>query len=191
MSYVTAQVRSVRLFVRKEAQTISQLEEEKLEEWIRQYSGLILTICYSMTKDYFDAEDLTQETFLSAYRGYDRFDGTNEKAWLSAIATNKCRDYLKSAARRIRPAEEEAFRSLSGRDHLPEESALAEDASQKLVKLCRELKEPYQEVAVSYFLQGQTAPEIAKRTGRNVNTVHTQLHRIRGMLQKGWKEMFG
>lgn len=172
-------------------QTISQQEEEKLEMWIQKYSGLILTVCYSMTKDYFEAEDLTQETFLSAYRSYDRFDGVNEKAWLSAIAVNKCKDYLKSAARRIRPAEESTFRGLTGRDSLPEEAALAQDAALRLKTLCLELKEPYKDVAAAYFLDGQTASEIAKKTGRNVNTVHTQLHRIRGILQKGWKEMFG
>ena len=58
-----------------------------------------------MTGDYFAAEDLTQETFLSAFRHMDSFTGTNEKAWLCRIASNKCIDYLKSAGRRQIPSE--------------------------------------------------------------------------------------
>ena len=54
-----------------------------------------------MVKNPFDAQDLTQETFLSAYKKLPEFDGTYEKAWISRIATNKCLDYLKNAAREI------------------------------------------------------------------------------------------
>ncbi len=65
--------------------------EEKLKELMDGYSKLVFSICYRLTNDYFTAEDLTQETFLSAYSSLDRFDGRNERAWLSRIATNKCR----------------------------------------------------------------------------------------------------
>lgn len=37
------------------------------------------SICYRMLGDYFDAQDMTQETFLTYYRVLDRFDGQNEK----------------------------------------------------------------------------------------------------------------
>ena len=47
-----------------------------------------------MTADYFAAEDLAQETFLSAYEHFRNFDGSNPKAWLCRIATNKCIDYI-------------------------------------------------------------------------------------------------
>lgn len=43
-----------------------------------------------MLGDYFDAQDMTQETFLTYYKVLDRFDGQNEKAFLTKIATNKC-----------------------------------------------------------------------------------------------------
>ena len=68
------------------------------------YQNLIFSICYQMTGDYFAAEDLTQDTFVSAYRNLEQFDGSYEKAWLCRIAANKCTDYLKSAKRRSEPA---------------------------------------------------------------------------------------
>lgn len=53
--------------------------EEKLKELMDGYSKLVFSICYRLTNDYFTAEDLTQETFLSAYSSLDRFDGRNER----------------------------------------------------------------------------------------------------------------
>ena len=57
-------------------------DEETLERLIHQYQNLIYSICYRLTGDYFDAEDLAQDTFLSAYKNLARFDGNNERAWL-------------------------------------------------------------------------------------------------------------
>ena len=42
----------------------------------------MFTLCYRMVGNYFEAQDLTQETFLSAWSALDRFDGQHEKAWL-------------------------------------------------------------------------------------------------------------
>lgn len=64
------------------------------------YQNLVFSICLKMTGDYFTAQDLAQETFISAYRHWEDFDGQSEKAWLCRIAGNKCIDYLKEAKRR-------------------------------------------------------------------------------------------
>ena len=66
------------------------METMVLERMVGQYQNLIFSICYRIVGDYFEAQDLTQETFLAAYRNLGSFDGTNEKAWLTRIATNKC-----------------------------------------------------------------------------------------------------
>ena len=69
------------------------IEKDLFASLVKQYERLIITICLSFTKNYFDAEDLTQQTFLSAYQNYESFDGNNIKAWLTTIVANKCRDY--------------------------------------------------------------------------------------------------
>ena len=75
-------------------------QEHYFEYLLITYQDLIFTLCYRMTKDYFSSEDLTQDTFLSAYQNLSKFDRKQEKAWLCRIATNKCLDYLKKAERR-------------------------------------------------------------------------------------------
>lgn len=62
--------------------------------------------CYRMTGSLADAEDLTQETFLRAWRHRHRFEGrASPRTWLYRIATNACLDHLKAHERRARPTD--------------------------------------------------------------------------------------
>ena len=56
--------------------------KEKLIELMSTYKNLVFSVCLKLTGDYFAAEDITQETFISAYEHINEFDGSSEKAWL-------------------------------------------------------------------------------------------------------------
>lgn len=137
-----------------------------------------------MTGDYFAAEDLTQETFISAYQHWKNFDGIAEKSWLCRIACNKCTDYLRSAERRSVPTEEE---------EIPEQIVETEDPfhiySRKevlihLSEIIDSLPDTYRETAKKYFLGGMTAAEIASARNINLKTIQTQICRAREILKK-------
>lgn len=132
----------------------------------------------------FDAEDLTQEVFLSAYKNLSRFDGTYEKAWLSKIAVRKCLDYLKAAGRRTVPTDETYFQAIADTRSSPEDSYLLEDSDNQVRQLCLSLKSPYREVAFAHFCEELSVGEIALKTDKNPKTVQTQLYRARAMLKK-------
>jgi RNA polymerase sigma-70 factor (ECF subfamily) len=170
---------------------IPDRKHQWVEEAMEQYGRLVLAVCNSMTGDYYEAEDLAQDTFLSAYKNLDNFDGTNPKAWLVKIASNKCRDYLKSAARRSVPAPRETFDQVGDHTPIPEDAILQRDMEERLEDLCRSLKEPYQTIAIAYFCRHKSAQDIAKETGKNLKTIQTQIYRTKAMLQKLWKEEFG
>lgn len=161
--------------------------EQQLEYWIDQYQNLIYSICYKFTSNYFDAEDLAQDTFLSAFKNMAYFDGANEKAWLCKIATNKCLDYLKRAGRRSVPTEDEYFTAIASSDS-PEEAVLEQDVKERLYNCCCCLKEPYREVALYYYYHEMEIGEIVEKTGKNIKTLQTQIYRAKGMLRKFYEK---
>lgn len=162
--------------------------EEQLSALIDSYQHLVFSICYKMTADYFTSEDLTQETFLSAYSHLKDFDGKHEKAWLCRIATNKCLDYLQSAGRRSIPTEDAGLEEGMGRgetyENTPERACLEEEVRETLLARCRSLKPPYDEIARAYYYDELDVNEIAAARGMKVKTVQTQVYRARSMLRR-------
>lgn len=143
-----------------------------------------------MTGDYFEAEDLAQETFVAAYKNYESFDGNNIKAWLTKIAANKCKDYLKNASRRMAPTSDEYLETFSDNKYLPEERTVQNDIQNRLLHICSLLKEPYKTVAINHFYYGLSILEISKTTGKNIKTLQTQIYRAKAFVKKLWKEEF-
>ncbi|MBD5450775.1 MAG: sigma-70 family RNA polymerase sigma factor [Lachnospiraceae bacterium] len=168
--------------MRREAERINR--EEQLSALIDSYQHLVFSICYKMTSDYFASEDLTQETFLSAYNHLKDFDGKYEKAWLCRIATNKCIDYLQSAGRRAVPTEDVMLNETCTYEGVPESVCLEEEVRQTLLARCMSLKPPYDEIAKAYYYDEMDVSEISVQRGMKLKTVQTQVYRARAMLRK-------
>lgn len=158
--------------------------KENLIRLINQYQNLIFSICLKLTGDYFAAEDLTQETFLSAFKYIDSFDGQSEKAWICRIASNKAIDYLKAARRREIPTLQEEIGEgaiATGAD--PLQKVINREVMEEMKGRCTALKQPYCDVALEHFINGKTAKEIAIQSDVPLNTVQTRLYRAREMLR--------
>lgn len=154
-----------------------------MEYLLNQYQNLIYSICLKSVGNPFDAEDLTQEVFLAAYKNLSRFDGTYEKAWLSKIAVRKCLDFLKAAGRRTIPTEDGYFSQIPDQSASPEERFLTSASEEQVRQLCQKLRSPYKEVAEAHFCQELSVSEIAQKENKNAKTIQTQLYRAKAMLK--------
>lgn len=157
--------------------------KENLKRLMDLYQNLVFSICLKLTGDYFTAEDLTQDTFLSVYQHWESFDGGNEKSWVARIATNKCIDYKRAAARKVIPIDDEMMESIPCAGD-PMREVMNKDLIDRFEIAIKELHDPYRTAAVKYFLEGKTAKEVSEETGTGLNAVKTQLFRARSMLKE-------
>jgi RNA polymerase sigma-70 factor, ECF subfamily len=81
---------------------ISQLTSQTFERLAEPLRREIKVHCYRMLGSLSQAEDLVQESYLRAWRSFDKFDGESLRAWLYKIATNACLNAIESRKRERR-----------------------------------------------------------------------------------------
>ena len=144
---------------------MTTLEFDRL---VRQYQGLVYTVCHQLVPDVGEAQDLTQETFLAAWRSIDRCPPGFEKQWLARIASNKAKDYLRSAwVRRVNTPGDEVL-ALEGAppESDPEQQVLETLGEEELTRRILALQEPYKTPCRLMLLEQHTAAEAARLCGR-------------------------
>lgn len=171
------------------------LTNEEFAALMQQYQRLVYTVCVQFVHDPHTAEDLTQDTFLSAFSSIDRCDPAYRKQWLVRVAANKCKDHLKSAwARRVETHEAETLpeprgapppgSGLLGNDPGPEEALANADGAEELRQMILNLREPYGKVAAMYLLEEKPVQAIAQALGRPPATVQNQIFRAKAILRR-------
>ena len=151
---------------------------------VQKYQALVYTVCHQLVPDEGEAQDLTQETFLAAWRAIDRCPQGFEKQWLARIAANKAKDYLRSAwVRRVNTPGDEVL-ALEGAPpgYDPEQQVLDALGEEELTRMILALREPYRTPCRLVLLEQHTAAQAAKLCGRPEKTVSAQLSRARKML---------
>jgi len=170
----------------REKEEVEEIDsKDNLIRLVTTYKNLVFSVCLKMTGDYFIAEDITQETFIQAYQNYDKFDGTNEKAWICRIASNKCIDWQRETIRKsVEDADDETISGIEDTTAGPLQTVLDNEVIERLEACCNLLKEPYRSVSIQFFIEGLTAKEISDQTGTGLKTVQTQIFRAKEMLKK-------
>jgi len=159
------------------------MTKEQFSALVVQYERLVYTICHQLVRNAAAAEDLTQETFLSAYLHREDIPAGYERQWLGRIAANKAKDYLQSAwnRRAVLPGDEGMPPGLSP----PAEGIVLQRAgTAKIRTAVQALREPYLTVCRLCLLEERSPEEAALALGRPVKTIHTQLSRGKRLLRQ-------
>ncbi|MEZ6017369.1 MAG: RNA polymerase sigma factor [Planctomycetota bacterium] len=156
--------------------------------------GVYRFLLYRVGRDEALAEDLAQETLLTAIERIGAYDGrASLHAWLCGIARN----HLRGGVRRRRPTSIEDLLAQSDRDidallariehePLPDEVLERAETAELVGATLSSLPPGYREALLEKYVEQRSVPETARATGRNVKAVESTLHRAR----KAFTEVF-
>jgi RNA polymerase sigma-70 factor (ECF subfamily) len=146
-----------------------------------QYSEVIFRYVYSHLENRLDAEDLTEEIFLRAWRALPKYDerGLPFSAFLFRIARNSLIDYYRQrkAVQSIDDIE------IQSHEAGPEETVEIHIENNDLKKTIAELREDYRNVLIFRFLSGLSPEETAHMMQRSVGAVRVLQHRALSALK--------
>lgn len=155
------------------------------------HMNLLYNYAHWMTGDRDEADDLLQETFLKAYRFWDKFEkGTNLKAWLFKIMKNSYINMYRKDKREPDKVDYEEVQNFY--NEIRAESTDPNDLQQQIfggllddevTSALESLPEDFRTVIILCDIEGLPYEEIAEFVDCPIGTVRSRLHRARKMLQ--------
>ena len=156
--------------------------EAVLTDWMQRYGDRVLRTAFLLLRDRHLAEDISQETFLIAYRKQNELrDTAKVSSWLTQIAVNLCRDKMRRAA----------WKRLVFRDRVddllitpvmgPETTGTLWASS--LTQQVQQLPYKYREVIILFYYEMLSISDIAELLQESPGTIKSKLSRARRRLR--------
>ena len=165
---------------------------EAFEQLVLQYQNPIYNLCLRITGNPEDAADMTQESFLKAWRNLESFHFEAAfSTWLYRLASNTCLDFLRSAKRRRKlslTVEDESGESqlldLPDPAPTPEASLLTNEENARLGAAMEQLDPEQRRILTLRVVNDLSYTEIAAVLNIKEGTVKSRLARARESLRK-------
>lgn len=173
------------------------IRRQQFDALVEKNEKRLFNAVYRMINDYEEAADITQETFVNAFRHFDHFRGDSQVfTWLYQIARNLCINRIRQQERH-RSIRTESLHQIAGNQDslnvtrdIPDSSSaphqLLEDQElqQRILAAVNALPTDYREIVLLREYQQLSYNEIVDVTGLSLENVKTRLSRARGMLRK-------
>lgn len=169
-------------------------DPEAFRQLFERYSRPVISFVYDMVGDRALAEDLTQETFVRAYRHLGSLrEESKFSTWLFSIAKNVAREHLRSGERRASKVEldDELVLELQDEGRTPVEGLLDKELNGVVRRALGALDEDKRTVFALKVFQQRSYEEIAEITGFSLPKVKTDLHRARAEMRKRIRPYLG
>lgn len=175
-------------------------ERREFDALVERYHKQAYNIAYRMAGNHADAEDLTQEAFIRAFRFFGQYRRELPfDSWLYKIMSNVFIDGLRRKPKaRIRSLDQpvitedgEAQMEIADPSDGPEEAVLSGEMDGRIQAALTTLPEAFRLTVIYADIEGLSYEEIAEATNTNIGTVRSRLHRGRRLLRsklKGYTE---
>ncbi len=163
-------------------------DKSACDECVRRHAAGVYRLALRLTRNEAEAEDVVQETFLSAFKGIDRFDGRAElRTWLYRIAYNAAMMRLRRTRRDHVPLDEASEpdngtpvpQQLYDWSRLPGRELEKAELRAEMEKAIGELPDRLRAVFVMRELEELSTEETAQALNISAEAVKTRLHRAR------------
>lgn len=166
----------------------------EFNESYENYKNLILRTAYTYSGNREAAEDITQETFLKLYIGYDSMKKENIPSWLYTTAKNMALNYKKKAKWEVLAMDDDESAVPEPGTKSTEDEYLEDELKRKRNVLHKKISEEmykknprwYEAMVLVYYMD---MPQVkaAELMGINLRTLHSLLHRAKNWIKKNYK----
>jgi RNA polymerase sigma-70 factor (ECF subfamily) len=164
--------------------------DREFSELYRSHLRDVYSYSYYRVGNHHDAEDLTEQTFLQAYRHFERAmresNGRPLRPWLIRIAHNLAANYYRDRSRKPQTAIDDA--TVLSAPHTTETLVEGRDELQRILEGIEELPDDRREALIMRFALGMDNREIARAMGRTDGATKVLLHRATKQLEQIVKE---
>lgn len=173
-------------------------EEKAYTDIVARFREQIFHFIFRMVKDRAQAEDLTQETFIKAFRALASFNSNYAfSTWLYKIAANNCIDYFRkkklattSIDTPIKAKNGELKRDFPNHEQGPESELISKEQTSQIHQAIESLPPKYKQAIVLRHRQDKSYEEIAEELAIPLGTVKVRIFRAREMLKARMKDQF-
>jgi RNA polymerase sigma-70 factor, ECF subfamily len=169
-------------------------DPDAIEMLVRQYETGVFRLALSIVDDAAEANEITQETFISALRSLSRYQEKKSfKAWLYTIALNHSRSYLRKQKSlvRLRNILTSIFQIETQKQVLPEDAVILNEKEAVLWKSLNHLDEKFRTAIVLRYFHELSIAEISEILSVNEGTIHSRLFSAREKLRDALQALAG
>ena len=147
-----------------------------MDELVRRHTGSAFRVAVGILRDDDQAADVTQDAFLKAFKGIQKFRGdASFKTWLLTITANQARGVLRKVARRRETALEGAPPTASP-DRSPEEALQVSQEKERVLAMLQELPEKQREAVTLRIFEGMSFREVGAAIGSSEGAARVNYH---------------
>lgn len=172
------------------------MNANRFEELAATTRNKIHRFAYQLAGNREDADDLTQEAFVRAYRAFDSFNGERSfENWVLRIVQNLFLDLVRSRKRRIRAMsydaldDQSAWYDVPDKAMTPDQVVVSRVHDPLVAKAVERLEPIHREILFCAHIEDLSYAEIAEKLGLGIPTVRTRVHRAHKAMRRAYAQV--